>query len=89
MMKIYAAMENTDSTEGRGHMRTFAYFVHKQAALAACKGRGVMGCGDGEVKEIEVYDSINAWEQGKKEEIKQNALKKLTDQERKVLGLGN
>lgn len=56
-MKVYEAQENSDSTEGRGPMRTIAIFTNLEEAVKAVKGRGVMGVGDGEVLETDVYEN--------------------------------
>lgn len=55
-MKVYEAQENSDQTEGRGPMRTIAIFTTLEQAVKAVKGRGVMGVGDGEVLETDVYE---------------------------------
>lgn len=49
---FYEAQENSDMTEGRGHMRAFAIFVEEDDAVQAVKGKGVMGFGDGEVVKV-------------------------------------
>lgn len=46
---IFEVQENTDKTEGRGSMRTVAYFNSFEAAFEVAKGRGVMGAGDGDI----------------------------------------
>lgn len=56
-MEIYIAKENSDLTEGRGPMRVVGYYTNENAAVAAVKGRGVMGVGDGEVVSVEVLDT--------------------------------
>lgn len=86
MKMIYAAQQNADTTEGRGPMVTFAYFTNEKSAKEAVKGRGVMGYGDGEVKVIPLYDSIEDWRKGEKEETKRRALAKLTPEEKASLG---
>lgn len=58
MEKIYLAQENTDKTEGRGHMQVFAVFDNIEAAVEAVQDRGVMGVGTGEVSEWTVYTSF-------------------------------
>lgn len=75
-MKVYEAQENTDLTEGRGPMRTFAIFTNLEEAVKAVKGRGVMGYGDGEVVETDVYEST--------EEIAEN--NRLYSARRRVYG---
>ena len=46
---IYVAMENSDLTEGRGHLKAIGYFLIEEDAVKAVKGRGVQGVGDGAV----------------------------------------
>jgi hypothetical protein len=58
MKQIYIAQENTDKTEGRGHMQMFAAFDNIEAAVEAVQDRGVMGVGTGEVSEWDVYSSF-------------------------------
>lgn len=55
-MKVYEAQENSDLTEGRGRMVTFAIFTNLEEAVKAVKGHGVQGVGDGEVVETDVYE---------------------------------
>jgi len=61
LSKIYAAKQNTDTTEGKGWMKTFAYFQNPEDAVEAVKGRGVMGAGDGEVYEVTVSKTLEEW----------------------------
>lgn len=87
MKIIYVARENADSTEGRGPMVPIAHFLKKEDAELAARGRGVMGYGDGDVKVIPVFESIKDWKDNKKEELRQQALAKLTTEEKRALGL--
>jgi hypothetical protein len=80
-------MENSDSTEGKGHMVAFAHFLDQRDANIAVRGRGVMGCSDGEVRELWVYESIADWEEGEEEKLRQAALSKLSNEEVKALGI--
>jgi hypothetical protein len=62
MKMIYAAQQNADTTEGRGPMVTFAYFTNEKSAKRSRQEPRVMGYeGDGEVKVIPLYDSIEDW----------------------------
>lgn len=87
MLIIYVAERNSDLTEGRGHLVPIAYFLKREDAIAAAKGWGVMGIGDGEVHEIRVYESKKDWQEGEKKRIAARALSKLTDEERKALDI--
>lgn len=60
-MIIYQAQVNADSTEGRGPMITVGFFTNRFDAERAVKGQGVMGVGDGKVKEATVYGSYDEW----------------------------
>lgn len=87
MKVIYVAQHNSDMTEGRGPMVDIAAFEKKQDALAAAKGMGVMGYGDGEVKEMMVFASIAEWKQGEQDKLRASAVSKLTDAEIEALGI--
>ena len=86
---VYAAMKCSDLTEGRGPMITIGTFWNKYDAAEAARGWGVMGVGDGEVREIKVYDSWTEFKKLELEDVRQKALSKLTDEERMVLGIKN
>ena len=86
MRLIYLAQENSDQTEGRGVMITFAAFTYRADAEMAVKGHGVMGFGDGRVKEVRVFDSYSEWASEVKLTLRQRALAKLTPAEREELG---
>jgi len=75
-----------DLTEGKGGMVVIGYFLNQADALYATKGWGVMGYGDGEVKELNLYSSVEDWEKHEKLKLKASALAKLTLEERKALG---
>ena len=91
MQKIacFQSLINSDLTEGRGPMRHVGYFKFRPDAEDSVKGMGVMGVGNGEVKQVEViiYDDISEFNEGRKEEIKRKALNKLSYEEKRALGL--
>lgn len=87
MKVIYRAERNQDQTEGRGPMVPIAYFFHKTDAQRAAKGHGVMGVGDGDVVQVKVYESFDDWGEGRRIELRERALSKLTPEERKALGV--
>lgn len=88
---------NMDLTEGRGPMKPFAYFSDRRDAEKLnndpkfYKNHGVQGTpyGDYNIKEVTIIvnDSIEEFWKGADEALKQSALKKLSEAERKVLGL--
>lgn len=86
-VRIWEVWVNTDSTEGRGPMRLHARFLNHNDALAEAQGKGPMGCSDADVRQAVVYDSIKSYHHGKDQELKRQALRKLTSEERRVLGL--
>ncbi len=87
MKTIYIAMRNSDMTEGRGPMVAIAAFENRPDAVMAAKGWGVMGIGDGTVEELRVYSSFNDWEKGEAKWMRKRALDKLSEQDKRVLGL--
>lgn len=89
MKTVYAAQENEDTTEGKGRMRTVALFDTKDAALACAKGRGVMGVGDGDVTVVQVFSSMRDYEENNDTAMRKKALAKLTDYDKKLLGLSH
>ena len=98
-MLIHLVEAQSDMTEGRGRMVFVTAFVHRPDAVAFMKGKcGIMGrrpidgdwdspegknMGDWAIKTIEArevpYDE--------KEELKKQALAKLSKEEKEVLGL--
>lgn len=89
MIKIYAGMENSDLTEGRGPMVAKGYFLNRAdaEAFASTVLMGVMGVGCGEVKELDVYEDISEHPRWTTEMLKKSALAKLTKAERAALGV--
>jgi hypothetical protein len=87
MKTIYRAVRNADQCEGRGPLVSIAYFSEESDAKRAAKGQGVMGHGDGGVEVIHVFDSLKEWNVEKQQELKRQALNKLTPDERKALGV--
>lgn len=72
--------------EGRS-IKTFGVFTNETAAKEAAKGADIYG-GDGNVRErtYMIYDSVEEFKNGKKEELKIQALNKLTKEEKQALG---
>ena len=87
MKVIFVAERNQDSTEGRGPMVPIAYFEKRADAQIAAKGQGVMGAGNGEVNEVMVFASIAEWHEGEDDKLRKSALSKLTDAEKRALGI--
>lgn len=86
---VFESLVNSDLTEGRGPMKHVAYFTNRSDAERSVKGWGVMGVGDGEVKQTEVviYDSFAEYFRPKYEELRKQALRKLSREEREALGI--
>lgn len=87
MRTVWLAQVNTDSTEGRGPMKTIAAFDEERDAAIATHGMGVMGVGNGEAKPLLVYSSVAEWRREKDRELRNMALAKLTAEEKAVLGV--
>jgi hypothetical protein len=96
-MKVYMAKRNADMTEGRGPMVNDLCFLNKEHANEYIDSRsGVMGrkatwslekYGDWEVEEIEVLNySVVDREKQKQARINE-ALAKLSNEDREVLGI--
>lgn len=94
---VYTVYRNSDMTEGRGPMVLDCAFTKEKYANEYIDTKcGVMGrkakwseeqYGDWEVRPITVLDYSVVEEKYKKERIKFEALKKLTEKEKEALGL--
>jgi hypothetical protein len=92
-------MADTDKTEGRGHLVPVAHFKNPGDARTVCedarfyKQHGVMGTPMNpgtyvRKTTIRVYDSVEEfWECHDEDTARAKALAKLTDEDKKVLGL--
>lgn len=89
MKILYQVWYNEDGTEGRGRMIPLnAAFSSKPSAEKAAKNRGPMGASDGEIRLLAVYDSHEEYVKYHDiESVRQRALNKLSEEEKKVLGL--
>ena len=88
MQRVYLVYANSDSTEGRGHDELKYVCSNEIAAKEMAKCLGPMGASDGSVKVDYMYDSVLERQQRIKEDfIRSEALKKLTDEEKRVLGI--
>lgn len=77
------------SEDGRGGLvKVIGRFTYESVAKDFAKGRGNYG-GDALVDSVEMYiaDSIESWQKECDDEKKVAALKKLTSEERKLLGV--
>ncbi len=84
-------------TEGRGPMIPSYAFLHREHAAAYIDAQeGVMGCrakwseqeyGDWRMKKIEVLEHDYMESEQRKEKVKRQALNKLTQEEKEILGL--
>lgn len=96
---IFAVKANRDQTEGKGPMYTVARFSNKEEAIQLqiskdfARDYGVQGtpyaASDVEEEEIKVYDSFAEYSLEKREDIRKRALAKLTQEEKRVLGLSD
>ncbi|MDB4330264.1 hypothetical protein N9948_00865 [bacterium] len=91
VLTIYGSYQNSDMIEGRGGMVLKELFFDKEEAEKHAKGKGVMGYGDGRVYELAVFRSNEHVELFRDKEyqkqLKENALKKLTAEEKRALNL--
>jgi hypothetical protein len=96
-MIIWQTYYNADMTEGRGPMIPSYAFLHREHAAAYIDAQeGVMGCrakwseqeyGDWRMKKIEVLEHDYMESEQRKEKVKRQALNKLTQEEKEILGL--
>lgn len=94
MRLVYVTYKNADMTEGRDPMVAVNAFSAKKDAEAfidvqpGCMGRTHRWSqrSDWAVRPMAVYDSLEEAVQGEQDEIRKNALNKLTEQEKKALG---
>ncbi len=97
MKTVYATYYNADMTEGRGPMVLDKIFTNRVDANAYIDTKfGVMGrpgpwsnqkYGDWTVQEHRLFDSLDDAAKDHDREVRKRALGKLTDEERKVLGI--
>lgn len=87
MKVIYTVWANSDGVEGRGVNQIRYICSNEITATELAKGLGPMGMSNGEVKTDWLIDTADEIKQKQKEELKQRALKKLTEEEKKALGL--
>ncbi len=89
MKNIYLVRVNADTTEGRGPMVPKATFTNEQDAIAVEKTMHPYRVDDGLVDVIvfPLYTSIDDYRDNNEKSVKEKALAKLTDYEKKLLGL--
>ena len=99
VIKCFEVMGNTDTTEGRGPMKVVARFTNREAATLYVKSKAyaqwcVMGYQNektdlNNIREatLTILERVEELEQMELEELKARALAKLTEKERKALGL--
>ena len=94
---IYVVMVNSDMVEGRGPMVIDSVFSSYEAAAEFIDYRpGIMGykkkwsegnCGDWQIVEMKMHNSATSRNDELLDAERKKALAKLTDHERKILGL--
>lgn len=97
MITIYEVQQNSDLTEGRGPMKTIAFFSNEDIAWKHANTlSGIMGVkpkngdwrnekyGDVRVVPHNVHENLDKFDENV---AKEKALAKLTKEERKILGL--
>lgn len=89
---IYSVYEPIDTIEGRGGNRILGHFMYREVAehVLSEYATGVMGSKSGtgihEI-EVDVSESVFDYEDSRKEKVRKSALAKLTEEEKKALGL--
>jgi len=53
-IRYYEVQQNSDQTEGRGHMVTVSNFLLLEEAVKDAQGRGVMGIGPGDIVQVSI-----------------------------------
>ena len=86
-IRIWEVWVNSDSTEGRGPMVLHARFLDHDEAVAEAIGKGPMGCSDGEVRQAVAFKNRQQFLKHRDEDLRQRVLKRLSAEERRVLGL--
>ena len=98
-IKCFEVMGNTDTTEGRGPMKVVARFSNYDEAAKYVKSKAysrwcVMGCQSekldlNNIREtvLTILDTCDELELQQREELKAQALAKLSKAEREALGL--
>jgi hypothetical protein len=95
--RIYIPYYNSDDTEGRGPMvpEDFAFANKRDGEKYIDKQPGVMGIreawsrkerGDWQLREFRLYHSMSEFSQGERQALKDQALSKLSPEERRALG---
>lgn len=89
MQNIYVVRQNSDMTEGRGAMIPKIAFTTAVDANEASKGMHAYREDDGmaDVVAFPLYSSIHDFNENNDKAVKAKALAKLTDYEKKILGL--
>jgi hypothetical protein len=88
-INVFEASHNSDSAEGRGRSVHDGYFVHKKDADRAAKGKGCMGtAGDVDDVELIIFDTYEEFKGEKDNQLRTQALNKLSAEEREALGYG-
>lgn len=101
-IEVYPVNTNSDLTEGKGYAIPVGYFYRRDDAITVVSDPrwakySVMGVHSknstydvGQLKTITIYDSAKEfWNEHDVEIKRQKALAKLTDEEKKLLGISN
>lgn len=89
MMTIFLAGYNSDTVEGRGPVRWVSAFTTRELAeQVAATLPGVMGTPNTtKPRELPLYASMEEYESRQEYEARLKALAKLTEEEKRLLGL--
>lgn len=87
MKKIYHAVKNSKLVEGKTTIETVGFFTDKHLAEESIKEFFCMGGPGARVIEIDVFETWQEFQGFGNEKLRQQALRKLTPQERNALGV--
>lgn len=88
MKIVYLATKNSDGMEGKGNTIPVALFEKKEDAQRCADKFAPMGYPPGDRPiEMVVHENFRSYEEGYTDEVRRRALSKLSDTERKALGL--
>lgn len=90
MIQAFHVEINSDTTEGRGHMRTYGFFTRREDADRAAKESNNYDMGGNllaNVTPVKVFESFEDFTDHRQIEARERALSKLNADDRKALGL--
>ncbi len=86
-VRVWEVWVNSDPIEGRGQPQLQARFLNHADALAEAAGKGPMGASDADIRQEIVYNSRMAFMADKDAQLRRSLLKRLSAEEKRVLGI--